>query len=68
MQEAPYDDRDGVIWMDGAFVPWRDAKVHYLSHALHYASCVFEGMRAYNGEIFELTDMDGDGRISNNGN
>ncbi|MGY8956557.1 MAG: branched-chain amino acid aminotransferase [Alphaproteobacteria bacterium] len=55
MQEAPYDDRDGVIWMDGAFVPWRDAKVHYLSHALHYASCVFEGMRAYNGEIFELT-------------
>jgi branched-chain amino acid aminotransferase len=55
MQEAPYDDRDGVIWMDGAFVPWRDAKLHYLSHALHYASCVFEGMRAYNGEIFELT-------------
>lgn len=55
MQEVPYDDRDGVIWMDGAFVPWRDAKVHYLSHALHYASCVFEGMRAYNGEIFELT-------------
>lgn len=55
MQEAPYDDRDGVIWMDGAFVPWREAKVHYLSHALHYASCVFEGMRAYNGEIFELT-------------
>jgi branched-chain amino acid aminotransferase len=55
MQEAPYDDRNGVIWMDGAFVPWRDAKVHYLSHALHYASCVFEGMRAYNGEIFELT-------------
>jgi branched-chain amino acid aminotransferase len=55
MQEVPYDDRDGVIWMDGAFVPWRDAKVHYLSHALHYASCVFEGMRAYNGQIFELT-------------
>ena len=55
MQEVPYDDRDGVIWMDGAFMPWRDAKVHYLSHALHYASCVFEGMRAYNGQIFELT-------------
>ncbi len=55
MQEAPYDDRDGVIWMDGEFVPWRDAKLHFLSHALHYASCVFEGMRAYNGEIFELT-------------
>ena len=55
MHEVPYDDRDGVIWMDGAFVPWRDAKLHYLSHALHYASCVFEGMRAYNGQIFELT-------------
>ncbi len=55
MHEVPYDDRDGVIWMDGAFVPWRDAKLHYLSHALHYASCVFEGMRAYNGKIFELT-------------
>ena len=55
MQEVPYDDRDGVIWMDGEFVPWRDAKLHFLSHALHYASCVFEGMRAYNGEIFELT-------------
>jgi branched-chain amino acid aminotransferase len=55
MQEVPYDDRDGVIWMDGEFVPWRDAKVHYLSHALHYASCVFEGMRAYNGQIFKVT-------------
>jgi branched-chain amino acid aminotransferase len=55
MHEVPYDDRDGVIWFDGQFVQWRDAKIHYLSHALHYASCVFEGMRAYNGEIFELT-------------
>jgi branched-chain amino acid aminotransferase len=55
MHEVPYDDRDGVIWMNGEFVPWREAKLHVLNHALHYASCVFEGMRAYNGEIFELT-------------
>jgi branched-chain amino acid aminotransferase len=48
-----YDDRDGVIWMDGAFVPWREAKVHVLTHALHYASSVFEGERAYGGEIFK---------------
>jgi branched-chain amino acid aminotransferase len=48
-----YDDRDGVIWMDGAFVPWREAKVHVLTHALHDASAVFEGERAYNGEIFK---------------
>ena len=47
-----YDDRDGVIWMDGAMVPWRDAKVHVLTHALHYASCVFEGERVYEGVIF----------------
>lgn len=56
MHEIPYDDRDGVIWMNGAFVPWRDAKLHVLNHALHYASAVFEGMRAYNGEIFKLTE------------
>ena len=49
---APYDDRDGVIWMDGALVPWRDAQVHVLTHALHYASSVFEGERAYGGRIF----------------
>lgn len=48
-----YDDRDGVIWMDGAFVDWREAKVHVLSHAMHYASSVFEGERAYNGKIFK---------------
>ena len=50
---SPYDDRDGMIWMDGALVPWRDAKVHILTHALHYGSSVFEGERAYNGKIFE---------------
>ena len=48
-----YDDRDGFIWMDGALVPWRDAKVHVLTHALHYASSVFEGERCYNGKIFK---------------
>ena len=50
---SPYDDRDGVIWMDGILVPWRDAKVHILTHALHYGSSVFEGERAYGGKIFE---------------
>jgi len=47
-----YDDRDGKIWMDGKLVEWRDAKVHVLTHGLHYASSVFEGERAYNGKIF----------------
>ena len=51
----PYDDRDGKIWFDGALVPWREANVHVLTHALHYASSVFEGQRAYSGEIFKLT-------------
>jgi branched-chain amino acid aminotransferase len=53
---VPYHDRDGLIWMDGTLVPWRDAKVHVLTHALHYASSVFEGERAYDGEIFKLTE------------
>jgi branched-chain amino acid aminotransferase len=48
-----YDDRDGHIWMDGKMVPWRDANVHILTHAMHYASSVFEGERAYNGKIFK---------------
>lgn len=55
-QQRPYDDRDGWIWFDGELVPWRDAKVHVLTHALHYASSVFEGQRAYNGQIFKLTE------------
>jgi branched-chain amino acid aminotransferase len=50
-----YHDRDGFIWLDGKLVPWREANVHVLTHALHYASAVFEGERAYGGEIFELT-------------
>jgi branched-chain amino acid aminotransferase len=49
---AAYDDRDGVIWLDGKLVPWRDAQVHILTHGLHYASSVFEGERAYGGKIF----------------
>jgi branched-chain amino acid aminotransferase len=48
-----YDDRDGWIWMDGKLVPWRDANVHLLTHALHYASSVFEGERCYSGRIFK---------------
>jgi branched-chain amino acid aminotransferase len=49
----PFDDRDGWIWLDGNFVPWRDAKIHVLTHSLHYGACVFEGERAYDGVIFE---------------
>ena len=49
-----YDDRDGWIWFDGKLVPWREANVHILTHAMHYASSVFEGQRAYNGTIFKL--------------
>jgi len=52
----PYDDRDGVIWFDGKLVPWRDAKVHVLTHGLHYASAVFEGMRSYHGKVFKLRE------------
>lgn len=56
MSILPFDDRDGVIWYDGALVPWRDANLHVLSHGLHYASCVFEGERVYNGTVFKLTE------------
>lgn len=52
----PFDDRDGWIWQDGALMPWRDARLHVLSHGMHYASAVFEGERAYNGNIFRLSD------------
>ncbi|MCB2092867.1 MAG: branched-chain amino acid aminotransferase [Rhodobacteraceae bacterium] len=51
-----YDDRDGKIWMDGDLLDWRDAKVHILTHAMHYASSVFEGERCYNGKIFKGHD------------
>jgi branched-chain amino acid aminotransferase len=55
MAILPFDDRDGFIWFDGKMVPWREAKLHVLSHGLHYGSCVFEGERAYGGEIFKST-------------
>ncbi len=54
MAILPFDDRDGTIWFDGKLVPWRDAKIHVLTHALHYASCVFEGERVYGGKVFHL--------------
>lgn len=56
MSLIPFDDRDGKIWYDGKLVPWRDAKLHVLSHGLHYASSVFEGIRAYGGKIFKLRE------------
>jgi len=56
MSLIPFDDRDGVIWFDGTLVPWRECKVHVLTHGLHYASCVFEGERVYGGEVFRLAE------------
>ena len=56
MASVPFDQLEGVIWFNGEFVPWADAKVHVLTHGLHYASSVFEGERAYNGNIFKLTE------------
>jgi branched-chain amino acid aminotransferase len=56
MAIIPFDDRDGTIWFDGRLVPWRDAKIHVLTHALHYASCVFEGERVYGGKVFHLDE------------
>ena len=56
MSGLSFDQRDGFIWMNGALVPWADAKLHVLSHGLHYASCVFEGERAYGGQIFKITE------------
>ena len=56
MATEPYDQREGVIWMNGELIPWRDARVHLLTHALHYGSAVFEGERVYDGEIFKLTE------------
>jgi branched-chain amino acid aminotransferase len=55
MIDATFDNRDGFIWFDGALRPWREANVHVLTHAMHYASAVFEGMRAYGGKVFELS-------------
>ncbi len=54
MALVPFDDRDGWIWWDGQLVPWREAKLHVLTHGLHYASAVFEGERCYSGNVFKL--------------
>ncbi|HEV2563530.1 MAG TPA: branched-chain amino acid aminotransferase [Microvirga sp.] len=56
MPATPFDQRDGWIWYDGQIVPWKDAQLHVLSHGLHYGSSVFEGERAYGGEIFKSTE------------
>ncbi|MCT8991184.1 branched-chain amino acid aminotransferase [Chelativorans sp. SCAU2101] len=56
MASVPFDQLDGFIWFNGEFVKWADAKIHVLTHGLHYASAVFEGERAYGGEIFKLTE------------
>ena len=56
MMDPTFDDRDGFIWFDGALRPWRDANVHVLTHAMHYASAVFEGVRCYGGEVFALSE------------
>ena len=56
MSMPSFDDRDGFIWYNGALVPWREGNVHVLSHALHYASAVFEGERSYNGHVFKLRE------------
>ncbi len=53
MSLVPFDDRDGMIWFDGQLTPWRDAKIHVLTHALHYAAAAFEGERAYGGKVFK---------------
>ncbi|MCB1559113.1 MAG: branched-chain amino acid aminotransferase [Alphaproteobacteria bacterium] len=53
MALIPFDDRDGVIWFDGKLIPWREANVHVICHGLHYGSAVFEGERAYEGQIFK---------------
>jgi branched-chain amino acid aminotransferase len=52
----PFDQRDGSLWFDGKLIPWKDAKVHVLTHGLHYASCVFEGERMYAGRIYKLKE------------
>jgi len=52
----PFDKRDGYIWLDGEIIPWQNATLHVLTHGLHYASCVFEGERCYNGKIFKGTE------------
>jgi branched-chain amino acid aminotransferase len=56
MNSIPFDKRSGKIWFDGNLVEWKDAKLHVLTHGLHYASSVFEGLRVYDGLIFKLNE------------
>ncbi len=56
MSVIPFDKREGFIWLDGRLVAWGDARVHVLTHGLHYGSCVFEGERAYGGQVFKSTE------------
>ncbi|MBI3822562.1 MAG: branched-chain amino acid aminotransferase [Planctomycetes bacterium] len=56
MNQASLDDRDGVIWLDGKLVPWREAKLHVLTHSLHYGNAVFEGERVYGGHVFKINE------------
>ena len=56
MESIPYDKRSGKIWFNGQTVDWKDANIHILNHGLHYASCVFEGERVYDGDIFKLEE------------
>ena len=56
MEPVPYDKRNGKIWFNGQIIDWKDAKLHVLTHGLHYGSCVFEGERVYNGKIFKLRE------------
>ena len=56
MQIVPFDSRDGLIWINGSYVKWKNAQHHILNHGLHYGSCVFEGLRIYEGKIFKLIE------------
>ncbi len=56
MAGIPFDQLEGSIWLDGKIIPWSEAQVHVLTHGLHYGSSVFEGQRAYGGEIFKLEE------------
>ena len=56
MESVPYDKRSGKLWFNGKAIDWSEAKIHILSHGLHYASCVFEGERVYEGKIFKLKE------------
>lgn len=56
LASVPFDRREGFIWLDGEFVAWKEARIHVLTHGLHYASCVYEGERAYGGKVFKLAE------------